>query len=59
MPYYYVDNDLTKVQDINNDLAKIWNIDNNLDLLIIDNLYKPVDNNKDWIIAVFFSICQN
>ena len=49
MPYYYVDDDL----------GKAWGINNNLDWFIIDDLCELVDNDKYWVIAIFFSIYQN
>ena len=49
MPYYYINNDFCKTQGIKSDL----------DGLIINYFYKLVDNDKDWVIAVSFSICQN
>ena len=49
MPHYYIDDDLYKA----------WGIDTNLDWLIIKKIYKLIDNDEDWIIVVFFSICPN
>ena len=37
MPYYYINNDLCLAQDINGDL----------DWLIINYLYEPVNDDKD------------
>ena len=42
MSHYYVDNNFYKIK----------NIDSDLDWLIINHLYKPIDNNKDWVIAI-------
>ena len=49
MPYHY----------INNDLYKAWGNDNDFDWLIMNYFYEPIDNNKDWVIAVSLLICQN
>ena len=49
MPHYPVDNDLNKAQSIYNDF----------DWLVMNYFYEPVDNNKDWIIAIVFLISQN
>ena len=42
MPHYHIDDNLTKAQGVNGDL----------DWLVIDNLCKPIDDDKDWIIVV-------
>ena len=47
--YYYIDNDFYKAQDINYDLN--W--------LIINHFYKPIDDDKNWVIAVSVLIYQN
>ena len=49
MPYYHV----------NDDLSKAWNVNNDLDWLVMNYFYELVDDDEDWIIVVFFSICQN
>ena len=49
MPHYHIDNDLNKAQSINGDL----------DWLIINHFCKPIDNDKDWVIAISFPICWN
>ena len=49
MPYYYVDDDLNKAKGI----------DDNFEWPVINYLYEPVDNNKDWVIIVFFLIHQD
>ena len=46
MPYYYVDDNLNKA----------WGINKNLDWFIINYLCKPINNNKDWVIAIVFLI---
>ena len=49
MPHYYIDDDF----------CKAWDMDNNLYLYVINYLWEPIDNNKDWIIAVFFLVYHN
>ena len=49
MPHYHV----------NDDLSKAWGIDDDLDWLVMNHFYEPVDNNKDWVIVISFSIRQN
>ena len=46
MLHYYVNNNFSKVQDI----------DGNLDWLVIDYFYKLIDNVEDWIIAIFLLV---
>ena len=49
MPYYHIDNDLSKAQ----------NIDSDLNWFFMDYFHQLIDDDKDWIIAVFLSIYQN
>ena len=49
MPYYYV----------NNDFSKAWGIDDNIDQFIIDYFCEPINNDKDWVIAISLSVYWN
>ena len=49
MLYYHIDDDFSKVCDVNSDFN--W--------LVINHLYEPVNNNEDWAIAVSLLIRQN
>ena len=46
MSHHYVDNDFYKA----------LNIDNNFNWFIINNFYKSIDSDKDWVIAVSFLV---
>ena len=43
----------------NNDLCKARGINCDFDWLIIDHFCEPVDDDKDWVIAISLPICQN
>ena len=49
MPYYYVDDDLSKAQGIDGDL----------DWLVMNHFFEPMDDNKDWVIIISLLICWN
>ena len=49
VPHYHVDNDLKKA----------WDVDGHLDWLVINHLYEPIDNDKNWVITIPFLIRQN
>ena len=49
MPYYHVNDDFSKAQGIDGDL----------NLLVMNYFYEPVDNDEDWIIAVSLPIYPN
>ena len=49
MLHYHVDDDLSKTRGVNGDL----------DWLVINNFYEPIDNDKDWVITVSLLIRQN
>ena len=49
MPHYHVDNDFSKARDIDGDLN--W--------LVINYLYESIDNDKDWVVIIFFPIHWN
>ena len=49
MPHYHV----------NDDLSKTWGIDGDLDWLVMNNLYEPIDNDEDWVVTVFLLIYWN
>ena len=49
MPYYHV----------NDDFSKAWGVDGNLDWFVVNNLYKLIDDDEDWVITVPLLICQN
>ena len=49
MSYYHVDDDLSKARGVNADL----------DWLIINYLCELIDDNKDWVVIVFFLIRRN
>ena len=49
MPYYH----------INDDLSKTRGVDGDLDWLVINYLYEPIDNDKDWVVIVSLLIRQN
>ena len=46
MPYYHIDNDLSKARGIHG----------NLDQFIIDHFDESIDNDEDWVIVVFLPI---
>ena len=47
--YYYINNNLEKIQNINDDL----------DWLIINHFCKLISNDKNQVIAISFLVCQN
>ena len=49
MSYYHIDDNFSKA----------WSVDGNLDWLIINYFYEPIDHDKDWVIAVSLQIRQN
>ena len=49
MPYYHINNNLNKAQNIND----------NLNSFVINYFYKLLNNNKDYVIAISLLICQN
>ena len=49
MLYYHVDNNLKKAQDV----------DGNLDKFIMNYLYEPIDDDKDWVVTVSLLIRRN
>ena len=49
MPYYYVDDDLSKARGVDGDF----------DWFVMNNLCEPIDNDKDWVVIVFLPIRQN
>ena len=49
MPHYHVNHDLSKAQGVNGDL----------DWLVMNYFCKPIDNNEDSVVTVFFPICGN
>lgn len=49
MIYYYINNNFFKAQSL----------DNKFDWVLINYFYKPVDNDKNWVIIVIFLIYQN
>ena len=49
MLYYYIDDNLCKARGIDYDF----------DWLVIDHFCEPINDGKDWVIAVSFSIYRN
>ena len=49
MSYYHV----------NDHFSKAWGVDGDLNWLVIYHLCEPIDDDKDWVVSVSFSICQN
>ena len=41
---------------VNDDLSKAKSIDSNLDRFIINYFYELIDDDKDWVITVSFSV---
>ena len=49
MPYYHVDDNLSKARGVDGDLN--W--------LVMNYLCESIDNDKDWVVTIFFLIRRN
>ena len=44
---------------VNNDLSKAQGVDSGLDSFVMNHLYEPIDDDKDWVVIVSLPIRQN